>query len=500
MEEVKQIATLDGVNFFADQFTTCCMAGQAHLDSLTGIGDIITISGWAFFDDPTLKATRVAVIDSEKRQGLGYAEITVERPDVKKVYEGAPVLCGFTFWMPLDLCSSDPMHSLMFYAVDETARVYMKIPDLYRMLSLMPFTDPDENIDANLKPYLTTPRLSWVDITATHRCNIDCQYCCLSGKHNLHPDADIEKLLEIVDTASGFVDFWQMSCLGEITIYPYWLTLAEKILEHRPFTLLSNFSKRFSDQELRMLAKAKFLTISIDTTDRALQKKIRRGSEVDRIVANIVAVRNMAAQAGLPGPNINLSAVVTPPVIPYLPSLALLTVSLGVGHLLIQDVSKILLSQATDCAFSGEEEANLASVMRDMLDILAEHGVPYTLLGSLRRYDKAASEPDAKVIHGRITKMCLAPWERMYMGLMGELAPCCYMGSVGRVETGTDLEKIANGTRMRAIRRGLLTGELEECCTQCRYGHPCSVTNLIERIEYYRNAANTDSVAFGLFE
>jgi MoaA/NifB/PqqE/SkfB family radical SAM enzyme len=498
--EAQQVAILKEMHFSADDFPVDRHTGQTHLDSLTVVDGIITISGWAFFDAPELRVMKIAVIDSEKRQGLGYADISVERPDVKKIYGNAPVLCGFEFQMPLSLCSVDPEHVLMLYGIDETFRTYMKISGLHRLLPLDPFMYPDDNIDQSLISYLTTARLSWVDITATHRCNIDCRYCCLFGKHDQYPDADIEKLVEIVDAAAGFVGFWQMSCLGEITVYPHWLTLAKMIMRHGPFTILSNFSKRFGDDELLMLARAKYLTISIDTTDRALQREIRKGADVARIVANIVDMRNTAVKAGLPVPIINLSSVISPPIIPYLPSLALLAVSLGVRHMLIQNVSKVLLSGTEDVGFTDDEEKALAVAVPAMLDILDRHGIAYTLLGALRRFNGSGPRPNGESRGGGITKMCLAPWERMYMGLMGELVPCAYIGNVGLVKTGSDLKKITNGTRMRAIRRGLLTGELEECCANCRYGYSCSVAELIDRIDYYREPANADDVAFGLFE
>lgn len=481
--------------------------GHSHMDSFTVSDQAVFVSGWAFFDASNLIVNKVLVFDFVKQQIIGVADVPIERKDVHDVYENAPVVCGFQFEIPVKFCPKDPEHSLMFYGIDMDCEVYMKIYGIYRMLPLAPFKKIREDIPDNILKYLTVSKLAWVDITATHKCNIDCSYCCLHGKHLDSPDANIENLLKIVDTSDDLVGYWQMSCLGEITMYPYWLTLARKIYEKKPFSILSNFCKKFNDEELLMLAKAKYITISIDTTDRNLHKIIRKGSDVARIVSNIVLVKKVAKKINLPIPIIDLSAVVSRQVVPYLPSLAILAVSLDARHILIQDISA---EDATDNV-SDElsitnipdfEEKILKKNIQDMLNIFKDYNILYTLLGSLRRFDakyinNSPLQVDLKTSQ---TKMCLAPWQRMYIGLKGEVVPCAHIGSVGYIKDSYDLKKIVNGARMQAIRKGLLTGKLEECCAVCRYGRPCNVEELINRIDYYKNPDNTKKISFGLFD
>ena len=493
--------------FSSNEFPSQNGHGQSHMDVLLVSGQNISVSGWAFFEATDLIISKIAILDITTQQGLGFADISVERKDVQDVYKNAPALCGFQFLIPRELCPDDPEHSLMFYGIDSTEKVYMKIYGIYRMLPIMPFRRPHENISEDIAKYLIVSKLAWVDITATHHCNIDCTYCCLRGKHHDSADADIEKLLNIITVANGFVGYWQMSCLGEITMYPYWLTLAKKIYETQPFSILSNFCKKFNDEELLMLAKAKYLTISIDTTDRNLHKIIRKGSDVARIVSNIVLVKKIAQKANLPIPIIDLSTVVSRKVIPYLPSLAILAVSLDARHVLVQDIS------TEDAADTSSDELSITNIpnfeekilkknMQDMLTIFKDFNILYTLLGSLRRFDAKyinnnSLQADSKTSQ---TKMCLAPWQRMYIGLKGEVVPCAHIGSVGYIKDNCDLKEIVNGVRMQAIRKGLLTGELEECCAVCRYGKPCNVDELINRIDYYKNPDNTKKILFGLFD
>lgn len=486
------------------------ISGHANMETCEIRGEHVLLSGWVVSGEGFPPVTRIAVVDSVKGVGIGYIAIDVERPDVKAVYPFAPLVSGYNAVLPADLCGADPVNALMLYGITDDASSFMDIPGLGNMISLPPFFDPRQGIAPELLSYLTTDSLVWADIVATHHCNLACRYCILRDNHTARKDADIETLLQRVDTGDDFtVGYWQMSNMGEITTYPRWLELTDAIRKKTPFTILSNFCKRFSEEELLMLARAKYLTISLDTTDRALLKRIRTGADPARIVENIGSVRDAATKAGLPAPRINLSTVVSAPVVPYLPSLALLAVALKINHILIQNVTmeNAMPGMAEDLALSTVgDDASLKTSLTDMLDILRRNGIMYTLLGELRRFDDSPQEKSTEAaqpegIWGKKTKLCLAPWTRLYLGIDGNVNPCCDIASVGCLSEKSTLQTVCNGPRMQAIRRGLLTGELEHCCAVCRFGSPCTVQKLVDRIKYYREKEEASSdITLGLFE
>lgn len=487
------------------------ISGHANMETCEIRGEHVLLSGWVVSGEGFSPVTRIAVVDSAKGVGIGYIAIDVERPDVKAVYPFAPLVSGYNAVLPADLCGADPVNTLMLYGITDDASSFMGIPGLGAMLSLPPFFDPRQEVAPELLPYLTADKLVWADIVATHRCNISTAVIAACGTNIRQGRTRISKLCSSgMNTGEDFtVGYWQMSNLGEITTYPRWLELADAIREKTPFTILSNFCKRFSEEELLMLARAKYLTISLDTTDRALLKRIRTGADPVRIVKNIGAVRDAAAKAGLPAPYVNLSTVVSPPVVPYLPSLALLAVALKINHILIQDVSMddAVPGMAEDLALSTVgDDASLKTSLTDMLDILRRNGIMYTLLGGLRRFDASPQENSTeaaqpKGIWGKKTKLCLAPWTRLYLGIDGNVNPCAHIASVGYLSEKSSLPAVCNGPRMQAIRRGLLTGELEHCCAVCRFGSPCTVEKLVDRIKYYREKEEAlSSITLGLFE
>lgn len=486
------------------------ISGHANMETCEIRGEHVLLSGWVVSGEGFSPVTRIAVVDSAKGVGIGYIAIDVERPDVKAVYPFAPLVSGYNAVLPADLCGADPVNTLMLYGITDDASSFMNIPSFGNMISLPPFFDPRQEVASELIPYLTTDKLVWADIVATHHCNLACRYCILRDNHTARKDADIETLLRRVDTGDDFtVGYWQMSHMGEITTYPRWLELADAIRKKTPLLILSNFCKRFSEEELLMLARAKYLTISLDTTDRALLKRIRTGADPVRIVKNIGAVREAAEKAGLPAPGIILSTVVSAPVVPYLPSLALLAVALKINHIHLQNVAmeNTIPGMAEDLALSpAKDDAALKTSLTDMLDILRRNGITHTLLGGLRRFDDSSQEKNTEGaqpegIWGKKTKLCLAPWTRLYLGIDGKVSPCCAIDSAGCLSEKSTLQAAYNGPRMQAIRRGLLTGELEHSCAVCRYGSPCTVEKLVDRIKYYREKEEAlSSFPLGMFE
>lgn len=74
-----------------------------------------------------------------------------------------------------------------------------------------------------------------------------------------------------------------------------------------------------------------------------------------------------------------------------------------------------------------------------------------------------AAEPSAELS----TRHCLDPWFNNLLNAERGIQPCCWHPAVDTLPVGGSLNKVLNGPGMRAIRRQLLTGQLNEHCRQC---------------------------------
>ena len=65
------------------------------------------------------------------------------------------------------------------------------------------------------------------------------------------------------------------------------------------------------------------------------------------------------------------------------------------------------------------------------------------------------------------TRRWLDPWFNVMLNSRRGVQPCCWHSAIATLPIGGSLNDLLDGPAMRAIRRQLLTGELNEHCRQC---------------------------------
>ena len=66
----------------------------------------------------------------------------------------------------------------------------------------------------------------------------------------------------------------------------------------------------------------------------------------------------------------------------------------------------------------------------------------------------------------KLTRDCLDPWTYVEVRPNGEVAPCCVRAPVGNLAKAS-LSEILSGEPIRALRLQLLTGDLDQVCSNC---------------------------------
>jgi MoaA/NifB/PqqE/SkfB family radical SAM enzyme len=154
-------------------------------------------------------------------------------------------------------------------------------------------------------------------IEMTSRCNLRCKYCQKSmDSWNMLPgrDQDLPPNIEariqdaLAQTPFGTI---QLTGVGEFTFRDDWVQSLERLnaLAGR-VALISNFAKTFTDEELDGLLSVKHLMVSVDTTDAALLKSVRKAVSLSTISLNMTLLRMRAQKRGVPLPWIKINAVI----------------------------------------------------------------------------------------------------------------------------------------------------------------------------------------------
>lgn len=165
---------------------------------------------------------------------------------------------------------------------------------------------------------LTPPqRLLMVRIDFTEKCNLRCTYCaasqpnyigvesssqCTEGGREM-PAAQLENVIEtLVDFKN--IDEITVNGHGETTSYEGWHEYCNRLQQlGLQLTITSNFSRKFHDREIVVLSRFKSITISIDTDDPLMLKKIRRKVNLGDILVNITKIRASAMAEGRTPPD-----------------------------------------------------------------------------------------------------------------------------------------------------------------------------------------------------
>lgn len=131
-------------------------------------------------------------------------------------------------------------------------------------------------------------------IGINNKCNLRCIYCAHSSRTGNRDPSSIafynayiteERFLGLLDFLVGQgLKILSLVGLSEFTVYKNWKGLSEAIFNRYPalqVQVITNLSKKMSDDDIRALLKFHIVTISCDTLDKELHEKIRFGSNFE---------------------------------------------------------------------------------------------------------------------------------------------------------------------------------------------------------------------------
>ena len=135
----------------------------------------------------------------------------------------------------------------------------------------------------------------------TDRCNFSCIYCFLhsndkNGRGSReYLDVDMSRFLEIFSfLADDCLEYMNFCWLGEFTMHPQWKDICREIFLRHPkmrISLVSNFGRKYSDEDLDVLSRFFEIRISCDTMDPEKYSWLRRGGRLPVLIDNINNLR-----------------------------------------------------------------------------------------------------------------------------------------------------------------------------------------------------------------
>jgi MoaA/NifB/PqqE/SkfB family radical SAM enzyme len=342
-------------------------------------------------------------------------------------------------------------------------------------------------------------------IEFTSRCNLKCVYCAVSQPDYKGTDLALPNIEMLVDELRKRGT--KRVCVnghGETTILKEWATWVGALVDAGfEVHMIGNFARQYKQHEIELFARYHSIQVSLDTMDAELLGQLRRGARLHVILENMKRIREAAGDG--PGPQMSISCVVTDKNVEGIPELVDSLMERGirefrfcdlvkypdipgaiaVRHVSFLDPDRMRAVRAGFNAAIGRLEAGGGwywvepSLEPFLLGAAESPGVSAATAASAI----GAKESFHSEIPAGMTRDCLDPWSFLYLHATGEIRPCCMLE-----ETYTDLgqgppDEILNNDKFRALRKRLLSGELDDACGNCRARPITTTERLRERVK-----------------
>ena len=157
-----------------------------------------------------------------------------------------------------------------------------------------------ESREQNQYDLLQTNKSSSIMIEYTTGCNMRCTYCSVSKESWVAEDLNEELANRISKEAiTRKPDEIIIHGHGETTMLEGWEDKAQQFIDAKMnVSICTNLAKEYTLKELYVLAQLHNITISLDTIDIKLFKKLRSGGDIRHVIYNMTRIQDFAKRIG----------------------------------------------------------------------------------------------------------------------------------------------------------------------------------------------------------
>ncbi len=321
--------------------------------------------------------------------------------------------------------------------------------------------------------------LDVVGVEFTSVCNLRCLYCNVSapGFQGKHTDP------ALLHTAHRLVSeekprWMNFTGIGELTVMPRWHEAVKPFMGIPSMmkALTTNLQKIMDDGEIAALAAFDQISISIDTADAKLLRRIRGNSELRNITTNLTRLRAHAIKEKRRPPSLRFNVVVTTNNALTLVDLAAYAVACGIDDLLLIDLNDrdFFIQEDAIGHVSRLGDAEFAAFSQQLdqaRQLLAAHGKSVVLSGDLEHYIQARQSGQAArgLARGQ-TRLCRHLWNYAVIKEDGRLSHCCANILSSGSLNASSFADLMDTDVLRAYRRALIQGQdLPASCLNCHW-------------------------------
>ncbi|MBP1627418.1 MAG: Radical domain protein [Holophagaceae bacterium] len=264
---------------------------------------------------------------------------------------------------------------------------------------------------------------AFANIEITTRCHLACPHCARQWNPRSPEDMPLERFERILDLLP---QAWRITLvgLGETLLHPGLEAFIGAAKARKRQVGLVTSAQLLDPERGRALAEAGLdaITFSLDAVDPELLQRVRPGSRLDLILANIRAFSVHAAVTRA------VFTAVSRETAPHLESLAETVSSLGVQAWMLSDLN---FKGNEAKALRGHLDSPLRQAVSRAVRLAFARGVPALTVRGLEDLAPALSyrerlmiPPDQLFLRSEHHTHCLSPWQTLPVAVNGTLTLC----------------------------------------------------------------------------
>jgi len=321
---------------------------------------------------------------------------------------------------------------------------------------------------------LQSVRFNTLIVEITSRCNLRCIFCPKAIKDNEKvPGRDIDmddstlaSTLRFARQASPAIA--SLVGVGETTFREDWKEVCQHFFNLGMACIInSNFGRLYTEADLDALLKFANITISIESADIELQKKLRKAVDLKVILTNIIALRSRARLRGVRLPRLTVNCTVSDRNVLGVKELAAFCAELGINQLNLSslyEIDELKDNQIRSIEHLEPVERTAAfKLLEEAQQILRGSSTQLCVQPRLLQLYNGASEEGPR---DGLTRVCMQPWTAYTVGADGQVFPCCVTAE-SFASIDEPMETLLNGKAIRKLRAQLLDGDLPAMCQSC---------------------------------
>lgn len=308
--------------------------------------------------------------------------------------------------------------------------------------------------------------IEYAQIEPTTRCNFKCGYCYES--HLLKKDLSYELYLKIIDKLPGLKHI-ELQGDGEPLLNPDFIKMAAYArAKNIKVSLITNGSmlKKYAAEIVE--SGMWHITISIDSADQKLFKKLR-GGDLNKIIEGIKAIIKIRNTKGFMNPYLSFSIMLYKSTFNELPKIV------NLYHNLCMDGGISIHELSIRPTFYNNYSEEIKKIILSEKELIEYKNMHYNTVKEV--YD-SLSEEQLKHFYSDLFRNCekyglICPWLRkgIYINSEGEALPCCSVKDSIKYCFGrfhADPVKIILKKR-KEFAKQLKKNIIPECCNECKF-------------------------------